>query len=160
MSQPASALPSVTDDERTMATLAHALQTVGWWIAPLIILLLKRESRFVRLHAGQALLLQLCMVLVWVVCMVAFFAFVLASVPMDRPPHTPVGPPPGFIFLFPLIWLGMMSWWVIMLVLAVVYAIKAGRGEWARYPLIGGLAAKVFNAEPPLSPQPPNVTGY
>ena len=27
----------ITQDERTMATLAHALQVAGWWIAPLII---------------------------------------------------------------------------------------------------------------------------
>ena len=42
-----------------MATLAHIVQVVGWWIAPLVIFLLKRESRFVSFHALQALLLQI-----------------------------------------------------------------------------------------------------
>ena len=42
-----------TSDERTMAVLANALQMVGAWIGPLIILLVKRESRFVS-FAGSA----------------------------------------------------------------------------------------------------------
>ena len=31
-----------TSDEKTMATLAQVLQLVGWWIAPLIIYLIRR----------------------------------------------------------------------------------------------------------------------
>ncbi|MFZ0479207.1 MAG: hypothetical protein WAL71_08660 [Terriglobales bacterium] len=38
---------AITQDERTMATLAHVLQVVGWWIAPLIIFLVQLKSRFV-----------------------------------------------------------------------------------------------------------------
>ena len=34
-----------------MAILAHVLQIVGWWIAPLIIFLLKRDSKFTSFHA-------------------------------------------------------------------------------------------------------------
>ena len=41
-----------------MAILAHMLQTVGLWIAPLIIFVVKRESKFVSFHVLQALLLQ------------------------------------------------------------------------------------------------------
>jgi uncharacterized membrane protein len=94
--------------------------------------------------------------------MVGFFAVMFANIPMERPPQgSPPGPPPAFIFLFPFIWLGMMSWWVIVLVLAIVYAIKAGRGEWARYPIIGGLAAKLFDAAAPSTPPPqPPVPSY
>jgi uncharacterized membrane protein len=55
----------VTQDERTMATLAHALQVVGWWIAPLIIFLIHRKSRFVSFHALQALLLQIVYMVRW-----------------------------------------------------------------------------------------------
>jgi uncharacterized membrane protein len=45
----------ITSDEKTMATLAHVLQLVGGWIAPLIIYLVKRDSKFVAFHAMQAL---------------------------------------------------------------------------------------------------------
>jgi hypothetical protein len=44
----------ITQDDRTMAILSHVLQLVGWWIAPLIIFLLKRGSRFVSRAAGIA----------------------------------------------------------------------------------------------------------
>jgi hypothetical protein len=36
----------------------------------------------------------------------------------------------------------MIGAYVLMFVLAIVYAVKAGRGEWAGYPGIGRLAAK------------------
>ena len=52
-----------TQDERTMALLAQVLQIVGWWIAPLVIFLIKRESKFVSFHALQALLLQILQML-------------------------------------------------------------------------------------------------
>jgi hypothetical protein len=35
---------ALTQDERTMGTLAHVLQLVGEWIAPLVICLVKRNS--------------------------------------------------------------------------------------------------------------------
>ena len=57
-----------------MATLAHVLQLVGWWIAPLVIFLVKRESRFVKFHALQALLLQLVYMVMFGLCMVGWFA--------------------------------------------------------------------------------------
>ena len=58
-----------TPDERTMATLAHALQLVGSWIAPLIIFLIRRRSRFVSFHALQALLLQIIHTIIVLVLM-------------------------------------------------------------------------------------------
>ncbi len=44
-----------TQDERTFAMLAHLLACFGGgFIAPLIILLSKKDSRFVKFHAIQA----------------------------------------------------------------------------------------------------------
>jgi hypothetical protein len=37
---------------------------------------------------------------------------------------------------------------VVKLVIAVVYSINAGRGEWAEYPLLGAPARRVLNIEP------------
>src|SRR5258708_37690413 len=64
----------ITQDERTMAVLAHALQGVGWFIAPLVILIAKRDSRFVAFHALQALLLQVVYVLLWMIFVVGWVA--------------------------------------------------------------------------------------
>jgi hypothetical protein len=49
-------------------------------------------------------------------------------------------PPPAFFVLLPLIWLGFMGMWIVMLTVAIIYGIKAGRGEWAEYPVLGSLS--------------------
>lgn len=139
----AAVLPEPTQDERTMATLAHALQIVGWFIAPLVIFLIRRDSRFVSFHALQAIFLQLLYMLCWGVFMVAWFGLVFGTV--FSAGKSQAGPPPLFFLLFPLVWLAAMGGWVTMLVAAIVYAIKAGRGEWANYPVLGRLARQVLN---------------
>jgi hypothetical protein len=58
------------------------------------------------------------------------------------------GPPTVMFILFPLIWLGWMGFWVLMLVVAIVYGVKAGRGEWAGYPLLGRLARRILKMGP------------
>ncbi len=135
-----------TQDERTMATLAHVLQLVGWWIAPLVIFLVKRESRFVSFHALQALLLQIVHVIVMVVFMVGWFILIFSTVILR--PAAKNFPPPAVFLVFPLVWLGIMALWLVMVILAIVYGIKAGRGEWAQYPVLGALARKMLRIGP------------
>lgn len=138
----------VTPDERTMGTLAQVLQLVGGFIAPLVILLVKRDSRFVSFHALQALLLQVLYFVLVMLMMVAIFSAVFVGTAFYQPATQHNSLPPGFIILFPLIWLGMMGWWVLMLVVAIVYGIKAGRGEWASYPVLGPLARRILKIGP------------
>ena len=136
-----------TPDERTMAILAHVLQIVGWWIAPLIIFLIKRESRFTSFHALQALFLQILYMFLMGLFMVVWVAgifMVVAHAPAEK--GTP--PPPGLFILMPLVWLGWMAMWALMIVVAIVYGIKAGRGEWAEYPVLGRLARSVLRIGP------------
>ena len=127
-----------------MAILAHVLQVVGWWIAPLIIFLIKRESRFVAFHALQALLLQILYMVVMVVFMVLWFATIFVTIAQKAPEGAHAAPPTAFFFVFPVVWLGFMGMWVFMLVIAIVYGIKAGRGEWAAYPVIGPIARRIL----------------
>ena len=122
-----------------MATLAHALQVVGWWIAPLIIFLVKRESLFVRFHALQALILQICLAVLWMFGITVFMIATFMAIPASGG-STNNAPPLAVMILFPIFWLLAMGGWVSVLVLAIVYAIKAGHGEWAAYPVIGTLA--------------------
>ena len=140
----ATALPEPTQDERTMATLAHTLQIVGWFIAPLVIFLIRRDSRFVSFHALQAIFLQLVYMLCWGVFMVGWFGLIFGTV-FSQAGKPQAGPPPLVFLLFPLIWLVAMLGWGTMLVAAIVYAVKAGRGEWANYPLLGNLARRVLH---------------
>jgi len=62
--------------------------------------------------------------------------------------------PPAFFILFPVMWIGFMGMWVVMLVIAIVYGVKAGRGEWAEYPVLGRRARKVLKIGPGGAPAP------
>lgn len=143
--------PVPTADERTMATLAHVLQLVGWFIAPLIIYFNRRESRFVKFHALQAIFLQLAYMVVWGCFMVLWFAFIFGIVFTGNKAGPP---PPLFFILLPLMWVFAMAIWVGMLATAIIYGMKAGKGEWAAYPVIGGWARRVLEDEHP-APGPP-----
>src|SRR5438067_7517059 len=72
-----------TPDERTYATLAHALQMTGWFIGPLVILIAKSSSKFVKFHALQALMLQVCTMLLMFVIMATMFGSMFAMMPMQ-----------------------------------------------------------------------------
>lgn len=138
---------TITQDERTMAILAHVLQIVGWWIAPLIIFLVKKDSKFTSFHALQALFLQILYMLLMGVFMVAWIAAIVVMT-VQAPQAKDAPPPMGFFVVMPIIWLGWMGLWAVVLVLAIVFGIKAGRGEWAEYPVLGRLARKVLKIGP------------
>jgi uncharacterized membrane protein len=132
-----------------MATLAHALQIIGSWIAPLIIFLVNRKSRFVSFHALQALLLQILHLIVIVVFMVGFFVIVFSTIFVhaggDKPPaELPV----AVLAAFPFLWFIMFAGGITTLVIAIMYSIKAGRGEWAEYPVLGRLARRMLRIGP------------
>lgn len=134
---------SLTPDERTLALLAHMLQIMRWWIAPLAIFLIKRNSKFISFHALQALLLQA----VYVILLLGEFllgiaAFFLVSATTPASSHAP--PPPEFFILMPVLWLSWMGMGLVVLLGAIVYGVRAGRGEWAEYPVLGKLALKIL----------------
>ncbi len=135
-----------TQDERTMATLAHALQLVGGCIAPLVIFLVKRDSRFVQFHALQALLLQIVYLVLIGVGMVGWFVMIFSTVVLHPGPKEAA--PPAIFLLFPFIWMGTIGLWAILLAVAIAFAIKAGRGEWAEYPLLGKWARRMLAIGP------------
>lgn len=136
----------VTQDERTMGTLAHVLQIVGGWLAPLIIFFVKRDSKFVSFHALQALFFQLIYMVIWGGMVVIFMFTIIASVATNGGAHSNQPPTVLFVF-FPLIWLAGIGGWVTIIVIAIVYGIKAGRGEWAKYPVIGNWVVRILKLE-------------
>ena len=73
-----------TQDERTIALLAHMLQIMLWWIAPLAIFLIKRDSKFISFHALQVLLLQVAYLLLIVAGMFLGFGFFFLLPPSVR----------------------------------------------------------------------------
>jgi uncharacterized Tic20 family protein len=103
----------VTDDDRTMAMLIH-LGLILAAVLSLIIWLIKREnSPFVEHHGKQAL---------------AFFiAFLVATAIVIPLCFVCVG-----FFLLPVLI-------ALHLAFPIVAALAANRGEWYRYPLVGGM---------------------
>lgn len=135
-------------DECTLGMLAHILQIFSWLIGPMIIFLVRKDSRFVRYHALQAVFFQLLVMLLWGATMLALFAGFFTAIARHR---GAVGPAAvGFPILFFLIlWGGGALTWLLNLVLGIVYGLRANNGEWAGYPGIKYLAAKVAGVELP-----------
>lgn len=102
-------LQPVSDNERMLGVLSHALTLIAGFLVPLIIYLLKKdESAFVREHAKESLNFQLTLLIAYII---GFFLIFLI-----------IG-----IIILPLIGL-------IQLVLVVVATIKAADNKLYRYP--------------------------
>ena len=129
-------LEAPTEDERTMAMLAHLLMAFTGFIGPLVIFCVKQNSRFVRFHSLQALIWHAIYLGLSFVFMAVFFAVMITSL-IHHPPEPHSQAPPVFFYFFPFVWVGFMGGWVVNVILGVVYAIRANRGEWATYPVYG-----------------------
>lgn len=114
--QPYQQSGAVSDDDRTWGAIAHAGSFVAAWIAlgvlaPVLVLALKgSRSAYVKHHAYESLNFQLN-ALLWIAAS-AVLAFVLIGIPM-------------------MVAVGI--WYLVMVIIA---AMAANRGEWFRYPLI------------------------
>ena len=133
----------LSPDELAYGCLAHFLQLNTWLIGPLILYLVKRDSRYVAFHSLQVVILQGVVTVLWAICFVGFFSAMLLSFPDRGAPGAHPTQPPFFFMFFPIIWLIMMGTWVLSLILGIVYGIKAIRGQWAEYPFLGRWAKKI-----------------
>lgn len=129
-----------TPDDRKMAMLAHVLQLFGGFIAPLIIFLVKRDSRFVRFHALQPLIWHGIWFVFSMLMFFACFCTMFLTLPLDGARSKE--PPVAFFGFFMIVWVIAMGGWLINLFLAIYFGVKAHDGQWARYPIIGNLAWK------------------
>jgi uncharacterized membrane protein len=134
-----------------MAVLAHALQLIGGWIAPLIIFFVRRQSRFVSFHSLQVLFLELGFVVINM-CLMVFLISALALSILRTHGFDSKNIPAAFFAFIPLFWVGVMGMWIIKVVIAVIYSVKAGRGEWAEYPVLGGWARRMLKIGPDGAP--------
>ena len=146
-----------SQDERTMAFLAHLLQIFTGFMGPLVIFLIKQNSRFVRFHSLQALIWQVSYIVLFLLGFAFAFILIFASIFQEAVHSHSQNPPIAFFLIFPLAWLFAVFGWVANLTLGIVYGIKANRGEWATYPIIGKwLLPKLDSgAQPPSQPWMP-----
>lgn len=111
-------------DANIAALLAYLLGGIGG----LVFYLIEKESRFVRFHAMQSLLLNIGVVVVFIALMIVnvVLAFVSGTL----------------AFLFSLLWFVVVLGG---LALAVICMVKAFQGSEFRIPVIGDMAAKIAN---------------
>ena len=134
----------LSQDEKAYAGLAHALMVSTWWIGPLVIYLVQKQSRFVRFHALQALFWQVIFSVLYLIGMMVIIVTALSSAisaSHGKPPQTNQFPL-GVFIAFPIFWLLCMGGFAISMTLAIVFCLKAMRGEWAGYPVIGRWARR------------------
>src|ERR1700735_897275 len=130
-----------SSDEKTMATLAQVLQIIESWIAPLVIYLLRRESKFVSFHAMQALLWQIAVLILWMGAMFVWFGVIFSFVFSHGGQQASSNVPPTRMILgIGTVGLMAMAIAITNVFLAMFYGIKASNGKWAEYPVIGKLA--------------------
>jgi uncharacterized Tic20 family protein len=139
----AGAPAALTQDETTFASLAHFLQLVTWFIGPLVIYIVKRQSPFIAFHAIQVVLFQIAYTMFVFFSIVAMF---VAMFTLLEPGKGPAAGTPALGVVFPLIWLLIVGAWALMLYLAIAVGIKAARGQWAEYPLLGRWARNLVGA--------------
>ncbi|MEO1259571.1 MAG: DUF4870 domain-containing protein [Bacteroidota bacterium] len=99
-----------TQDEKNIALLSHVLTLLAWFIAPLIIYLVKKdESDYIREHAVESLNFQLSLTIYMIASVVLILVFI------------------GFFLL--------IGFSIMALVVVIIATIKASEGKPYRYPL-------------------------
>src|SRR5260221_14749850 len=92
-------LEAPTEDERTMAMLAHLLMAFTGFIGPPVIFCVKQNSRFVRFHSLQALIWHAIYLGVIFAFMAVFF-WGVGRIRVSNPPRPHSHNPPAFFFFF------------------------------------------------------------
>jgi len=109
---------SAPQDQRSMALLCWILTIISWWLAPLIFYLISNDKPFIKANAGQALTAGIIATIVYVVSIPLMFVII-------------------GIFL-------MIAVGIFMLVVGILGAMAANRGEVYVPPITGGLAKSWF----------------
>ncbi|MGZ5400389.1 MAG: DUF4870 domain-containing protein [Nocardioides sp.] len=114
----------VSSDDKTWALAAHIGSLVTAWfalglIAPLLVMLVKGDSPFVRAHAVESLNFQISMLIYSIVGGVLAFLVIILTLGI------------GAIIVVPLVLIALL----IVLVLVIIATTKAANGEFYEYPL-------------------------
>jgi uncharacterized Tic20 family protein len=111
----------IAPEERGLAAVAHLsglagyIVPLGGLLVPIIIWIVKSESRVISTVAKQALLLN---VIVWILGIALIIPFIT-------------------VILMPIAILGWLGLGLVAIVLPIVGAIKASDGVYYRYPVVG-----------------------
>lgn len=107
------------------ANIAALIAYIFTFLSGLIFFLIEKESRYVRFHAMQALLLGAGFFILWIVLVIVNITLAFASGTLA----TLMG-----LISF-LIWIGFLG-------VIILCCVKAYQGQWFKLPVIGDLAEK------------------
>ncbi len=146
MDNPVSVSGEPSQDDRIMAALAHVSIVVpyaGLVVPAIVWITQKNKSRFIAFQALQAVAYQVTIMLAGfaaMVCYMASFFLVFASIPMSRETGGPASSPPFFFAFAPFLFFGVvMIGGLILIVYAIVAAVMVLMGRDFRYIILGGL---------------------
>ena len=127
-----------------MAMLSHLLMIFAGFIPPLVIYLVKKDSKFVAFHAMQGLLWHGVTLILYFLGFITLMVSMFLTLPQaTNKPDGSNSFPIAFFGFFAVFWILFFGMWMANLILGIVYCIKANRGEWAAYPLFGRFARRI-----------------
>ncbi len=148
MDQVAPYTPS--QDEKITAMAVYILQIFTWFVGPLVIYFVKRDSRFVAFHALQALIFQGCMISLSILMGIVWIVFIVwMAVTEGSSGQTSNAPPIAFLISVGVIGFAWIAGWVLNLFLSAYYAVQAANGKWSEYPIIGNWARRWISVATP-----------
>lgn len=149
-----------TQDEKMTAMVVYILQIFTWFVGPLVIYFVKRDSRFVAFHALQGLIFQGCMLSLSALMVIVWVVFIVwTAVTEGSSGHTSNGPPLAFLISVGVIGLAWAAGYVLNLFLSAYYAVQAANGKWSQYPIIGNWARRWAGIAPQESQTSPENSG-
>lgn len=129
--QTATAPTGPSSESRGFAAISYFL---GIFIA-LIIFLMKKEDRYVRFHAAQAILFDICTTVVSMVLMIALFIVLIVAGVLTMGI--------GFFVGFMGIWVVFMAYGLLLFAIHLFFAWKSYHGEKFKLPILGNEAEKL-----------------
>jgi uncharacterized membrane protein len=121
-------------DHKVAGLLAYVPCCIGVIFSILWLVTEPKDSRFVRFHSIQSLLIVVVWVIVWIVF---WILFMILGVGAGFAPGDMAGA--GIAFL---LWIVEMAIFAILFILMIVCMIKAYQGQMWKVPMIGDIAEK------------------
>ncbi len=128
--------------------LSHILGIFSGFLAPAIMILIKKDSKFVLFHSLQSLAWHFALYIFIVGGVILAFVVVFATGQFP-PTDSKAGPPVVFLMVFGVVWLIAIVGGILNLIFAISYGLKANRGEWAKLPVFGEFVLKQFVFDKP-----------
>jgi uncharacterized membrane protein len=136
---PEAARPAAAGEPNDESRLIAAISYIFGILVSVIIFLLKKEDRYVKFHAAQAIIVDLS---VMVLSLVVFVGGIALAIALGI---ASMGI--GFFLGFGIVWISMLVFGLCILALRLFLAFQAYSGKKFGIPIIGAQAEKISSGE-------------